>query len=67
MALAIVWWLGSLSPNGVFPGARENIQLKSREPRDYQVAVPEAAGTNHDIFAMETSWKLKFQIREKRF
>jgi GIY-YIG catalytic domain len=41
-----------------------NIQLKSRTKHDYQVAILEIAGTNQDIYLMETEWKLKLQSRE---
>lgn len=47
-----------------------NVQLKSREPSDYQVAILEVAGssqTSDDIIAMENAWKEKLQTREKGF
>ena len=48
-------------------GHGENVQLKSREPSDYQVAILEVAGTNSDLGKMESAWKQKFQTREKGF
>ncbi|MHB8704031.1 MAG: GIY-YIG nuclease family protein [Candidatus Tyrphobacter sp.] len=47
-----------------------NVQLRRREPSDYQVAILEVAGSSHnadDIIAMETVWKQKFQTREPGF
>lgn len=44
-----------------------NLQLKSRDPSDYQVSILEAAGTsaaNDDILAMEKLWKEKLQSQE---
>lgn len=44
-----------------------NIELKSREPSDYQVCILEVAGsssTEYDIRALEGLWKLKLQSRE---
>jgi GIY-YIG catalytic domain len=48
-------------------GHGENVQLKSREASDYQVAILEVAGTNSNLYEMESTWKLKFQTREKGF
>ncbi len=44
-----------------------NVQLKSRERSDYQVAVLEVAGSNSDLGKMESAWKQKFQTREQGF
>lgn len=44
-----------------------NVVLKSREPRDYQVAILEVAGTaasHNDILEMEGRWQTKLQSRE---
>ena len=44
-----------------------DVALMSREPRDYQVAILELAGSSasaEDILAMETRWKRKLQSRE---
>ena len=47
-----------------------NVQLKSRESSDYQVAILEVAGSaanSDDIIAMESRWKEKLQTRAKGF
>ncbi len=44
-----------------------NVELKSRDPSDYQVSILEVAGTTattEDILTMETRWKSKLQSRE---
>jgi len=48
-------------------GHAGNIQLKSRDRSDYQVAILEVAGssaTDADITALETLWKEKLQTRQ---
>ena len=47
-----------------------NVQLKSREPSDYQVSILEVAGsaqTSDDVLALESHWKDKLQTRERGF
>ena len=54
----------------VTTGHGGNVQLRSREPIDYQVAILEVAGSSQnseDIIAMENVWKEKLQTREKGF
>ena len=44
-----------------------NVELKSRDPSDYQVVILEVAGslaTQAEIVEMETLWKRKLQSRE---
>jgi len=44
-----------------------NVELKSRNPSNYQVAILEVAGTAatvDDIYHMESLWKAKLQSRE---
>ena len=44
-----------------------NVELKSRDPSDYQVSILEVAGTSattDDILTMESRWKSKLQSRE---
>jgi len=44
-----------------------NIQLKSRDPSDYQVSILEVAGssaTDAEISALEMLWKAKLQTRQ---
>ena len=46
-----------------------NVELKSREPSDYQVAILEVAGSAasaENVLHMEALWKAKLQSREMR-
>jgi hypothetical protein len=55
-------WLGYFDT-----GHGENVELKSRKPSDYQIAILEVAGSDastEDILRMEALWKTKLQSRE---
>jgi hypothetical protein len=55
-------WLGYVAS-----GHGGNVELKSREPSDYQVSILETAGSaasGKDILEMEIRWKQKLQSRE---
>jgi hypothetical protein len=41
-----------------------NVVLESREASDYQVSILEVAGTDQDVFSMETMWKRRLRTRE---
>ena len=50
--------------NYALTGHGGNIELKSREPSDYQVSILEVAGSADVVTDLETHWKRKLQSRE---
>lgn len=66
-------YVGQASGSGGFHGrwldyARDshggNVELKSRDPSDYQVSILQVAGDGEDLHEMENRWKTKLQSRE---